>query len=325
MRSIHRSALIALTLFSAGTALAQDKIAPLSRERPIAVVSGSGPGSSIDTMVRTFTDIAGRYTDQKFIVDNKTGGSGITATNYVLKQPADGYTLFGLTRSYTINFHTQPDMPNPLTKYHYVGLTMDSPMTIFTFKGSPYRDVKAMIADGKAKPGEQSWGATFVGSVEWLITNSIWQKLGYKGKYVAFKDGATLNAAIMGKHVSIGVGDMSDILGKEDLITPLVIAAAQRHPAATQVPTFRELGFDIVEGNFRGFVARQEVPQQAKDFYGQLYTRVMADPRWQKFLDDTMAQRPPLGGADMERLAKDSSERALPLMREAGLIKAAGK
>jgi tripartite-type tricarboxylate transporter receptor subunit TctC len=320
MKTMFRLVALAV-LLTAGSVWAQEKIQPLSRDRVITVVSGSGPGSSIDTMVRTFTDIAGKYTDQKFLIDNKTGGSGIIATSFVLKQPADGFTLFGLTRSYTINFHTQPDMPNPLTRYHYVGLTMNSPVTIFTYKGSPYRDVKAMIADGKAKPGEQSWGATFVGSVEWLITNSIWQKLGYKGKYVAFKDGSGLNAAVMGKHVSIGVGDMSDILGKEDLIAPLVIAAEKRHPAASSVPTFRELGYDIVEGNFRGFVTRQEIPLQAKDFYAQLYTRVMADPRWQKFIDDTMAQRPPLGGAEMERLSKESSDKALPLMREAGLMK----
>jgi tripartite-type tricarboxylate transporter receptor subunit TctC len=318
---MHLGTALALTLLCAGSLFAQDKLAPISRDKVVTVVSGSGPGSSIDTMVRTYIDVAARYTDQKFVIDNKTGGSGIVATAFVLKQPADGLTLFGLTRSYTINFHTQPDMPNPLLKYHYVGLTMDSPVTIFTYKGSPYRDVKALIADGKAKPGEQSWGATFVGSVEWLITNTIWQKLGYKGKYVAFKDGASLNAAVMGKHVSIGVGDMSDILGKEDLITPLVIASAQRHLAAKDVPTFRELGYDIVEGNFRGFVTRQEIPIQAKEFYAQLYTRVMADPRWQKFLDDTMAQRPPLGAAEMERLANESSIRALPLMREAGLLK----
>src|SRR3954451_6641976 len=127
MRVIRHSGAFALMLFAA-TVLAQEKIAPLSRDRTISVISGSGPGSSIDTMVRTFTDIAARYTDQKFVVDNKTGGSGIVATTHVLKQPADGFTLFGLTRSYTINFHTQPDMPNPLTKYHYIGLTMDSPV-----------------------------------------------------------------------------------------------------------------------------------------------------------------------------------------------------
>jgi tripartite-type tricarboxylate transporter receptor subunit TctC len=303
----------------------QEKIPALSTDRTVAIISGSGPGSSIDTMVRTFADIAGKYTDQKFIVENRTGGSGITATNHVLRQPPDGYTLFGLTRSYTINFLTQPEMANPLLKYHYVGLTMLSPIVIFTYKGGAFADVKAMIADGKAKPGEQSWGAPFVGSVEWLITNVIWQKLGYKGKYVAFKDGGTLNSAVMGKHVSIGVGDMSDLLGKENLLTPIVVAGAQRLPGAPGMPTFREIGYDIVEGNFRGFVARQEIPQQAKVFYDQLYAQVMSDPRWAKFLADNMAERPPIKGAEMERLSRESAEKALPLMREAGLIKPAAK
>lgn len=307
------------------TASAQEQIPPLSSSRTVAIITGSGPGSSIDTMIRTFADIAGKYTEQKFIVENRTGGSGITATNHVLRQPPDGYTLFGLTRSYTINFLTQPDMANPLPKYHYVGLSMLSPIVIFTYKGNPFADVKAMIADGKAKPGEQSWGAPFAGSVEWLITNVIWQKLGYKGKYVAFKDGGTLNSAVMGKHVPIGVGDMSDLLGKESLLTPIVVAGAQRLAGAPATPTFREIGYDIVEGNFRGFVARQEVPQQAKVFYDQIYGRVMDDPRWARFLADNMAERPPLKGAEMERLSKESAENAIPLMREAGLIKAATK
>lgn len=314
-----------VSLFVNAAYAAEETIPPISRDRAVVVVSGSGPGSSIDTMVRTFIDIAGKYTDQKFVVDNRTGGSGIIATNFVLRQPADGLTLFGMTRSYTVNFLTQPDMANPLLKYHYVGLTMNSPLTIFTHTGSPYTDVKALIADGRARPGEQSWGGPFVGTVEWLITNVIWQRLGYKGKYVAFKDGALLNTAVAGKHVAIGVGDMSDLLGKEDLLKPVVVAAAERHRAAPNVPTFRDVGYDIVEGNFRGFVTRSEIPQQAKDFYAKVYTRVMADPRWAKFLADNQAERPPLGSADMERLCKASAERAVPLMQEAGLIKKPAK
>lgn len=322
--SLCASLLLSLAAVS-GLQAAEEKVPPVARDRAVVVVSGSGPGSSIDTMVRTFIDIAGKYTEQKFVVDNRTGGSGIIATNFVLRQPADGLTLFGMTRSYTVNFLTQPDMPNPLLKYHYVGLTMNSPLTIFTYTGSAYTDVKALIADGKAKPGEQSWGGPFVGTVEWLITNVIWQRLGYKGKYVAFKDGALLNTAVAGKHVPLGVGDMSDLLGREELLKPVVIAAAARHRAAPQVPTFRDIGYDIVEGNFRGFVARSEIPQPAKDFYGRLYAKVMADERWLKFLADNQAERPPLGSADMERLAKASAEKAVPLMVEAGLIKKGAK
>ena len=151
-------------------------------------------------------------------------------------------------------------------------------------------------------------------------------KAGLQGQVqVAFKDGALLNTAVAGKHVPLGVGDMSDLLGKEELLKPVVIAAAERHRAAPNVPTFRDVGYDIVEGNFRGFVARAEMPQQAKDFYDKLYARVMADQRWAKFLADNQAERPPAGGAEMERLAKASAEKAVPLMREAGLIKPAAK
>lgn len=300
---------------------AEEPLPALSRERPVVMVTGSGPGSSIDTMLRTFIDVAARHTDQKFVVDNRTGGSGIVATNHVLRLPADGLTVFGLTRSYTVNFLTQPDMANPLPRYHYVGLAMNSPLTLFTYAGSPYADVKALIADGRARPGEQSWGGPFVGTVEWLITNVIWQRLGYRGKYVAFKDGGTLNAAVMGRHVPLGVGDMSDLLGKEETLRAVVIAAAERSRAAPHVPTFRDVGYDLVEGNFRGLVARAEIPQAAKDFHGRLYQRVMADARWEKFLADNQAERPVPGGTEMQRLAQASAEKAVPLMQEAGLLK----
>lgn len=111
--SLCASLLLSLAAVT-GLQAAEEKIPPVARDRAVVVVSGSGPGSSIDTMVRTFIDIAGKYTEQKFVVDNRTGGSGIIATNFVLRQPADGLTLFGMTRSYTVNFLTQPDMPNPL-------------------------------------------------------------------------------------------------------------------------------------------------------------------------------------------------------------------
>lgn len=316
------SAVVAAALLTAGApAPAQEKIPPLAANRAVTVVTGSGPGSSIDTMLRTFIDVAAKYTDQKFTVENRTGGAGIIATNYVLRQPADGFTLFGFTRSYTINWQTQKNMESPLVKYHYVGITMFSPLVLFTYAGSPYKTVNDMIAAGRANPAEQKWGGPFLGAVEWLSANIMWQKLGFKGQYVAFKDGASLNAAVMGKHVLIGLGDMSDIVGRENLLVPLVIAAGQRDPAAPNMPTFKELGYDIVEGNFRGFVTLKDVPQRAKEFYDRLYTRVVADPRWKAYLAENRAQMLDARGPAMEKLCKESAERAAPFIREAGLAK----
>jgi putative tricarboxylic transport membrane protein len=210
---------------------------------------------------------------------------------------------------------------NPLPKYHYVGITMFAPVIVYTYKGGPYADVGQLIAEGKANPGTQVWGGASVGGTEWLMVNLIWQKLGYKGKYAAFKDGGTLKLAVIGKHLAIGSGDMSDITGHTDLLQPLAIGAEKRMPDLAQVPTFRELGYDVVEGNYRGLVARREIPERAQAFHDRVFDAVTADPQWLAYLHDSKAQKFGAKGPAMEALARESSERAVFFMKEAGLAK----
>jgi len=57
----------------AGHASAQESVAPLAVDQVVIIVSPSGPGSSIDTMARTYAAIAGKYTTQKFVFENRTG------------------------------------------------------------------------------------------------------------------------------------------------------------------------------------------------------------------------------------------------------------
>jgi tripartite-type tricarboxylate transporter receptor subunit TctC len=311
----------ALAAVSMSPAAAQTPIPALSSDQVVMIVSPSGPGSSIDGMARTYAGIAAKYTAQKFLFDNRTGAAGFIATSYVLRQPADGYILQAFTRATTINFLNQADAENPLPRYHYVGITMFTPVIIYTYRGSPYADVGQLIADGKARPGAQVWGGASVGGTEWLMVNLIWQKLGYKGKYAAFKDGGALKLAVIGKHLPIGSGDMSDIMGHAELLQPLAIGAEKRMPDLAQVPTFRELGYDIVEGNYRGLVARKEIPQRAKDFHDQVFEAVTADPQWAAYLNESKAQKFIAKGPAMEKIAREGSERAAFFMKEAGLTK----
>ena len=314
-------AVAALIAIGSGLAVAQEQIAPLAADQVVMIVSPSGPGSSIDTMARTYAGIASRYTAQKFVFDNRTGAAGLIATNYVLDQPAGGFTLQAFTRATTLNFLTQPGAANPLDKYYYVGLTMFTPVIIYTYKGGPYADARQLIADAKAHAASQVWGGGAAGGTEWLMVNLIWQKLGAKGRYAAFKDGGALRLAVLGRHLPLGSGDMSDIAGHGDALVPLVIGAQMRMPDLPEVPTFRELGYDLVEGNYRGIVARRDIPQRAKDFHDRVYDAVMSDPRWAAYLRDTKAEKFDARGAAMEKIAQDSSRRAAFFMKEAGYIK----
>lgn len=301
-------------------ASAQEQIPALSADKVVVIVSPSGPGSSIDGMARTYIEIAARYTAQKFVIDNRTGAAGFIATQFVLRQPADGLTLQAFTRATTINFLNQPDAGNPLEQYDYVGINMFSPVIIYTYKDGPYADAKQLITEGKARAG-QVWGGASAGGTEWLVVNIIWQKVGIKGKYAAFKDGGALRIAVLGKHLPIGSGDMSDLSGHTDVLVPLVVGSEKRLADLPQVPTFRELGYDLVEGNYRGIVARKDIPQRAQEFHDRLFEKIVADPRWADYLARNSAERLNARGAAMEKIAREGSQHAVYFMKEAGLTK----
>lgn len=311
---LFRYALVTLSLLlqSVTTVYAAQSIPPLSADRTVMVVSGSGAGSAIDTMVRTFVGIAKFYTTQNFIVENRPGGSGLIASNLVLQAPADGYTVLTFSDSFTTNFHLRKDMDNPLDKYHYIGITMDTPLLIFTYRGSPYPNLKTLVSWAHAHPGQQTWGGPWVGSIKWVGTQRIWKLLGIKAKYVSFKDGATLDTAVMGKHVEVGIGDVGDLRGRGNLLVALAIAAAKRADTLPDVPTLREAGYDIVLPHFRGFVARKEIPDAAKKFYDELLKSVMADERWKAYLKKVNARPGGQTGAEMEAISKEASDAAAP-------------
>lgn len=321
MRWIIGAALAAALTAVAGPAGAQEKISPLSGSKPVVLVLGSGPGSGPDNMARTYVQIAAKYTDQPYVVENRPGSSGLVAVNHLLNQRPDGMSLLVFTRSFAINHLTLPNVDSPLDKLHFVGVAMFAPLVAFTYAdGSPYSDGAAMIAECKAKPG-QKWAAAFVASLDWLMVQMIWKETGCKGDYIPFDDGAALAAAVMGKHVAIGVGDMGDIVSRAGRLKPLVIATAERDPRLPDVPTLKELGWNIVQENHRGLVSLKDIPEEAKEFHDKVFQQVMADPDWAKFIDTQKARMGGMRGADMQKLEQESENLGKEIFAQAGLLK----
>ena len=68
--------------------------------KPITIIVHSKPGSAIDYMARKVAEIARKYSDVAFVVENRSGTQGLVAMQYVLDVKADGYTLLGVTQSF---------------------------------------------------------------------------------------------------------------------------------------------------------------------------------------------------------------------------------
>jgi tripartite-type tricarboxylate transporter receptor subunit TctC len=321
MKQTLGAAFAAALLALATPSVAQEKIPELPGSKPVTIILGSGPGSGPDNMARTYVQIAAKYTEQPYVVENRPGSSGLVAVNKLLSSHPDGHSLLVFTRSFAINHLTLPDVESPLDKLSYIGVAMFAPLVAFTYAdGSPYADGAAMIAECKAKPG-QKWAAAFVASLDWLMVQIIWKETGCKGEYIPFDDGAALAAAVMGKHVAIGVGDMGDIVSRAGRLKPLVVATAERDPRLPDVPTLKELGWNIVQENHRGLVSLKGIPEEAKKFHEAVFQKVMADPDWAKFIDSQKARMGGMNGADMEKLERESEELGKKVFAESGLLK----
>src|SRR5262247_1141450 len=121
--------------------------------KPVKFVSPYPPGGSVDPLARLF---AAKLTDslkQQFIVENRTGASGIIGTDYVAKSPPDGYTFVFIFDTHSVHQALNPKLPfDPVKDFAPVMIVGYAPMAITTGSMKPYKNFQDVVAAAKAKP-----------------------------------------------------------------------------------------------------------------------------------------------------------------------------
>src|SRR3982751_6146216 len=121
--------------------------------KPVKFVSPYPPGGSVDPLARL---LAAKLTDalkQNFLVENRTGTSGIIGTDYVAKSAPDGYTFCFIFDTHAVHQALNPNLPfDPIKDFAPVMLVGTAPMAITTGAGKPYKTFADVIAEAKANP-----------------------------------------------------------------------------------------------------------------------------------------------------------------------------
>ncbi len=251
--------------------------------KPIHLMVYTAPGGLIDITARKFTDIATKYTKAVFVVENKPGAGGMVCWEYLLGQPADGYNLMAVTRSLVTNLVSTDSKIDPFS-LDWMALLVDDPECLITATKSNVKTWEDILADAKARPGQQIWIAP-PGTDEY-VTYKIWEKTGLGGKYVPFDSGAQAMAAVIGGQGQVYVGNPADIAGKPALQIAL-ISSEKRLAQFPNVPTFKELGVAGMDNEsiWRGFAVKKGTPEAIQQWYGDLFEKVTNDPDWRQFFE----------------------------------------
>lgn len=214
--------------------------------RPVTAIVPYGAGGGTDTIARALTTALADELPVPVVVANKPGSSGIIGATQVANGASDGTNiLITSAGSFVLNSLMREVEVDPFDDFVTVAQIGDLTTSLMVPANSEIQSVEDLVAAAKAAPGTLRWSHTGKGSFHHIAGSAFLQTLDIEAVDVPFKGGSNTRAAVMGNQVDFGMIGVQQLTGFEAELRPLAIVADERDAAATDVPTFAELGFDV--------------------------------------------------------------------------------
>jgi tripartite-type tricarboxylate transporter receptor subunit TctC len=272
--------------------------------RPIRLVVGFAAGGGNDIFARLVADKASQLLGQTVIVENKPGAGGRLAPEYVLQQPADGYTLFvGPSGALAVAAAIYPDLKYSPTK-DFVPLAMiaNFPLIMVIGADNPSKDVKEFVAWMKAHPDKANYASSSPAFV--IVTELFKLKSGMPGTMIPYKSSNEMNLSVIQGQSAMTIADGPPTIPqvKAGKVKAIAVTGKERSDELPDVPSMAEAGFPDVDVHlWSGVFAPTATPKPVVAKLQKAFAEAIADPGVSQKLK-AMAVNP--GGATPEQFVK---------------------
>jgi tripartite-type tricarboxylate transporter receptor subunit TctC len=259
-------------------------------DRPITIIVPFSAGGGVDMIARSLEKTAIQHLGQPLIVVNKPGGAGTIAWNELAGATPDGYTI-GITG---VEILLQPLYS--LTKYNYptalepLVQVSSFPMVLAIQANQPWQNVDDLVKYARQHPGQLKIGNSGLGSFPHVLGEMLVHTAGITLEPVPFRGGSEALAALLGGHLQAIFTTQAIIKEhlKNGTIKVLAVTSEQRltDPVFADVPTFKELGLDIVFSYWIGVAAPKEMPIEVKAKLAAGLEAIIVEPEFQKNLEN---------------------------------------
>jgi len=219
--------------------------------QPVHVVVPFPPGGGTDSLARAIQEPMQKALGGTVIVDNKGGGGGSIAHEFVAKQPADGHWMVVSANNLPLFPHIVARLGfDAKTAFVPVGFIAKQESVLVGSPDAPWPDLKAIIAAAKAVPGSVQYGTAGLTTPMHLSTEQFAMMNGVKLTHVPFRGTGPLVTDLLGGHIKLGMSSITSVAphivaGK---LKPYAMASLERSSVAPAIPTFKELGAGDVDG-----------------------------------------------------------------------------
>jgi len=213
--------------------------------KPIRVLIGYAPGGAADAGVRPLARALEPLLGQPLIIENKPGNAGGVAMEFMVRVPADGYTLYYFDSGpLTVAPHLAKVGYNSITSFTHLGHVCGSGSLLVVHPSTPFRSVADVVTISKREPAKWSYGTSGVGGPHHLSGEYFKSVTGASLLHIPYKGGGPAMTELMGGQIPIMFSSLGPAVGavKSGKIRALAVTSLQRSAAFPDVPTMDELG-----------------------------------------------------------------------------------
>lgn len=255
-------------------------------DKAINYIIPFGPGGESDITARHQQPFFKEKFGQDLVISYKPGGGGAVAWSQLNDYKGDGYTIMGINLPHIIVKPMQKDVGFKTDDITGIYMFHYTPDALVVRKDSPFKSVQDVIDYAKANPGKLTLSGSGKGTANHLAQVRFDKMAGIDTTYVAFKGTGKAVTALLGNQVKAEWGYTSVGAKHEDKVRLLAVAMEKRHPKFPNVPTFKELGFDLVSGAYRGIAVPKSTPENIRQKLSKMIGEINADPEFQKRMEN---------------------------------------
>lgn len=295
-------------------------------DKPITMICPWGAGGGSDILCRILAQGGEKYLGQPIEVVNRDGAGGVIATTEFLKEKGDGYTILFEGSPVFVSQPKLNEVSYSEDDFRSIIATTEDPIVLTTHKNSPFKTLDEMLEYGKENTIK--YGNTGAGGLLDVAQKALYEQMGVQYTGITLSGGEA-TSSLLGGHIDVIALHPINIMANEESgdFIPMAVFSEERIEQYPDVPTVKELGYDMQFEIWKMIMAPKDTPDEIIEYLYEGFNNIMNDPDLRQKIEATGTDIIPEGENTPEatdaRLKQDV-EQTGKVLDDLGLSKTAG-
>lgn len=289
---------------------------------PVTMVVPFTPGGATDITGRAIAGALEPILKQPIVCDNKAGGGGTVGWMWLSRQKPDGYTIGITTVSILLQQHSGGSGLK-ISEFEPIAMIAYGDNAIAVPVDSPHKSLNDLVDYARKNPGKIRIANSGTGNIWHICAAALEEKAGVKFSHVPFKGSKDAVTAMLGGHVEATTSTVGEVIEfvKAGKVKILGMPRKDRFALLPDVPTFKELGYDLEMGCLFGLLAPKGTPREVVKALDEATQKAVTSEKYIQIQNDLGNEVRYLNSEEFAKVIKVEDAFYLDIIQKLGLEK----